>query len=141
LKVPDLDLLVVAVSGGGLSSGMALATHYYRNQDQHLTAATEPQGEAEPKGRRPPCKVVLAEPEGKELGECLRRRQRLWPNPPRFVDTIAEGIRTQQAGHLTFPILCQLAETGEPAAKTLALLKVDLINKVTISSSNSNSYS
>ena len=31
--------------------------------------------------------------------------ERLWSGPPKFVDTIAEGIRTQQCGQLTFPIL------------------------------------
>ena len=41
--------------------------------------------------------VLAVEPEGKNLGECLASRERLWPNPPQFLDTIAEGIMTQQA--------------------------------------------
>ena len=41
--------------------------------------------------------VLAVEPEGKNLGECLASRKRLWPNPPQFLDTIAEGIMTQQA--------------------------------------------
>ena len=41
--------------------------------------------------------VFAVEPEGKNLGECLSSRERLWPNPPQFLDTIAEGIMTQQA--------------------------------------------
>ena len=36
--------------------------------------------------------------------------QRLWTEPPKFVDTIAEGIRTQQCGQLTFPILVDYIE-------------------------------
>ena len=35
---------------------------------------------------------------------------RLWEGPPRFLDTLAEGIRTQQVGHLTFPILVEHIE-------------------------------
>ncbi|CAG2234881.1 SRR [Mytilus edulis] len=37
-------------------------------------------------------------------------RKRLWPNPPRFLSTIADGIRLQQLGHLTFPIMLDLVE-------------------------------
>jgi hypothetical protein len=33
-----------------------------------------------------------------------------WPNPPKFLDTIADGIILQQLGHLTFPIICDLVE-------------------------------
>ena len=50
------------------------------------------------------------EPQGKCLGESLARRERLWSNPPQFLNTIAEGIMTQQVGHLTFPILCDLVD-------------------------------
>ena len=45
------------------------------------------------------------------LTECLRAKERLWPEPPQFLDSLAEGIKTQQCGHLTFPILCELAES------------------------------
>ena len=48
--------------------------------------------------------------QGKMLGECLKAKERLWPNPPQFLDTMAEGIKTQQCGILTFPILCEHAE-------------------------------
>ena len=54
--------------------------------------------------------MIICEPKGKELEPCLKAKQRLWSNPPQFVDTIAEGIKMQQTGHLTFPILCELAE-------------------------------
>jgi hypothetical protein len=36
--------------------------------------------------------------------------ERLWPNPPRFVNTIAEGIKLQQLGHLTWPIILDVVE-------------------------------
>merc|ERR1719400_1947512 len=48
-------------------------------------------------GMRPQCKVIAVEPKGKDL----------WRNPPQFLDTIAEGIKTQQVGQLTFPLLCE----------------------------------
>ena len=50
------------------------------------------------------------EPQGKHLSDSLRKRERLWPNPPLFLDTIAEGIMTQQVGLLTFPLLCDLVD-------------------------------
>ena len=53
---------------------------------------------------------MAVEPKGKHLAESLARRERLWSNPPQFLDTIAEGIMTQQVGHLTFPILCDLVD-------------------------------
>ena len=61
----------------------------------------------------PSCKVIIVEPEGKDLGPCLKTQKRLWPNPPRSVKTIAEGIRTQQLGRLTFPIVCRFAQKGK----------------------------
>lgn len=36
--------------------------------------------------------------------------ERLWPNPPRFLNTIADGIRLQQLGELTWPIILELVE-------------------------------
>ena len=42
--------------------------------------------------------VYPVEPTGKELGPCLEAKQRLWPNPPQFIDTVADSIRTQQVG-------------------------------------------
>ena len=41
---------------------------------------------------------------------CILAGQRLWSEPPKFVDTIGEGIRTQQCGQLTFPILVDYIE-------------------------------
>jgi len=84
----NLDAILVPISGGGMCSGIALAA----------------------KKINPSTKIIAIEPKGKELGPCLKAQQRLWSNPPQFIDTIAEGIKTQQTGHLTFPILCELIE-------------------------------
>ena len=70
-QVPDLDAILVPISG---TSGICLAAA----------------------GLRPQCKVIAVEPEGKDLWRSLEARQRLWTNPPQFLDTIAEGIKTQQ---------------------------------------------
>ena len=56
----------------------------------------------------PNCQVVAVEPQGKQLKQSLQQKERLWPNPPQFLNTMAEGIKTQQVGQLTFPILCEL---------------------------------
>ncbi|XP_046379215.2 probable serine racemase [Haliotis rufescens] len=87
-QVPELDAILVPISGGGMSSGIAIAA----------------------KAIKPEIKVFLVEPEGKMMEKCLKTGERLWPNPPQYLDTIADGIRLQQAGNNTFPILCQLAE-------------------------------
>ena len=73
-QVPDLDAILVPTSGGGLISGISLATKFMN----------------------PKCKVIAVEPKGKNLEPCLKAKERLWSNPPQFVDTIAEGIKTQQ---------------------------------------------
>uniref|UniRef100_A0A2P2I1X6 Serine racemase n=1 Tax=Hirondellea gigas TaxID=1518452 RepID=A0A2P2I1X6_9CRUS len=85
-QVPDLDAILVTISGGGLTSGIAVATNAIR----------------------PACTVFAVEPEGKLLGRCLAAKQRLWSSPPQYLDTIADAIRSQQVGELTFPILCSL---------------------------------
>jgi hypothetical protein len=36
--------------------------------------------------------------------------ERVWPNPPKFLDIIADDIILQQLDHLTFPIICDLVE-------------------------------
>ena len=40
----------------------------------------------------------------------FQAKERLWPNPPQFLKTMAEGIKLQQCGQITFPILCDHAE-------------------------------
>ena len=57
-----------------MTSGIALAA-------KHLNPAT---------------KVIAVEPFGKHLEPCLKSKKRLWSDPPQFIDTIAEGIKTQQ---------------------------------------------
>ena len=44
------------------------------------------------------------------MKQCLRSGQREWPNPPQFLNTMADAIKLQQPGQNTFPILCELAE-------------------------------
>ena len=73
----ERSLILVPISGGGMISGIALAA----------------------KQINPATKIIAVEPKGKELGPCLKAKQRLWSNPPQFIDTIAEGIKTQQVIH------------------------------------------
>ena len=68
-QAADLDAILVPISGGGMTSGIALAT----------------------RAVRPSCKIIGVEPEGKNLSACLKAKQRLWSDPPQFLDTIAEG--------------------------------------------------
>jgi len=87
-QVEDLDIVLVPISGGGMTSGIAVAV----------------------KTIRPECKVIAVEPKGKDLWRSLEARERMWPNPPQFLNTIAEGIMTQQVGKITFPLLCDLVD-------------------------------
>ncbi|KAK3084813.1 hypothetical protein FSP39_019483 [Pinctada imbricata] len=87
-QVPDLDAILVPVSGGGMISGIAIAA----------------------KTIKPDIKVFMVEPEGKMAEESLRAGERLWPDPPGFLNTIADGIRLQQLGHITWPIILELVE-------------------------------
>ncbi|CAG0889398.1 unnamed protein product [Darwinula stevensoni] len=85
---PDLDAILVPTAGGGMISGIAVAA----------------------KGLSSKCKVYAVEPEGKDLQKSLEKGTRLWEGPPKFLPTVADAIRLQQPGNLTFPILCQYAE-------------------------------
>ena len=85
--VPDLDWLVMPVGGGGLLSGCTIA-------------AT---------GLRQGIKVVGVETEtSDDWAQSLSVGYRVKIPPP---DTIADGIRTQQPGELTFPIVKALAHS------------------------------
>ncbi|ESO97770.1 hypothetical protein LOTGIDRAFT_208911 [Lottia gigantea] len=86
--VPNLDAILVPISGGGMIAGIAVAA-------KHI---------------KPNIKVYAVEPEGKILEKSLRAEEMLWPNPPQYLNTIADGIRLQQTGHLTWPFLLQLVE-------------------------------
>ena len=79
--VPDLDVLVVPVSGGGLMAGSAMAA-------RHLCPA-----------------IVLygVEPEtGSDTAQSLAKGERVAIPIPK---TIADGLQVPQPGELTFPIL------------------------------------
>ncbi|MBC8162772.1 MAG: pyridoxal-phosphate dependent enzyme [Roseiflexaceae bacterium] len=107
---PDLDALVVPVGGGGLISGSALAAH----------------------GLRPDLPVYGVEPEdGDDVRQSLRAGQRECIPPPQ---TIADGLRTQAPGALTFPIIQQhiadiftVSEDEIRAATRFALLRLKLV--------------
>lgn len=79
-EVPDLDLLLAPVGGGGLASGTALAARYWS----------------------PSTRVVAAEP--KEADDAYRSLAAGRILPSLAPKTIADGLRTS-LGELTFPIL------------------------------------
>jgi threonine dehydratase len=84
--VPDLDVLVAPVGGGGLLSGCAIAA----------------------KAIKPDIRVFGVETEASNdwwLSFQSGRREKI--PPP---DTIADGMRTQQPGELTFPIVREFVE-------------------------------
>ncbi|KAK3083742.1 hypothetical protein FSP39_002440 [Pinctada imbricata] len=87
-QAPDLDAILVSASAGGMISGISIAA-------KHIN---------------PNIKVFMVEPNGKNCQECLKREERLWPNPPQYLDTIADGIRIQQLGHITWPIILRNVE-------------------------------
>lgn len=83
-QVPDLDAIFVSVSGGGLISGIS-------EWAKHV---------------KPSILIFAVEPVGKKLGECIARNNRNVDNKaPAYLDTRAEGIKTEQTGELTFPII------------------------------------
>ncbi len=83
-EVPDLDALVSPIGGGGLISGCALAA----------------------KGLYPQIAVYGVEARGADdAKQSLQRGEIVHIQPP---TTIADGIRTQSVGSLTFPIMQQL---------------------------------
>lgn len=79
--VPDLDVLVTPVGGGGLLSGCATAA----------------------KGIKPDIRVFGVETErSNDWWQSFQTGERVKIDPP---DTIADGMRTQQPGALTFPVV------------------------------------
>jgi threonine dehydratase len=113
-EVPDLDWLLMPVGGGGLLSGCTVA-------------AT---------GLRPDIKVVGVETEtSDDWVQSLRAGHPVRIPPP---ETIADGIRTQQPGALTFPIVQARAHGVETvsdeevkAAMRLVLLRMKLLAEPT----------
>jgi threonine dehydratase len=85
-EVPDLDCLVVPVSGGGLMAGSAVAA-------RHL---------------RPSIVLYGVEPEaGSDTAQSLAKGERVTIEIPK---TIADGLQVAQPGELTFPILQKTLE-------------------------------
>jgi len=83
---PELDALVVCVGGGGLIAGSSIAA----------------------KALRPGIRVFGVEPEcGNDMHLSLRSGERVKIPPP---PTLADGLRTQQPGAVTFPIVQQNVE-------------------------------
>jgi len=84
--VPDLDVLITPVGGGGLISGCATAA----------------------KAMRPGVRVVGVETEpANDAWQSLRTGRRVTIAPP---DTIADGIRTTSLGVITFEIMRKLVD-------------------------------
>lgn len=78
---PDLDALVVCVGGGGLISGCSIAA----------------------RAMQPAIRVFGVEPElGNDYYLSMKTGERVHIPPP---ETIADGLRTQQPGQITFPIV------------------------------------
>jgi len=89
-QVPDLDCVVVPVSGGGMISGVALAV----------------------KAINPRCLVFAAEPGGKmanraDCHESKKKGEVIMDMPP--PETIADGLRAR-LGHLTWPVVRDLVD-------------------------------
>lgn len=85
-EVPDLDLLVTPVGGGGLLSGCATVA----------------------KALKPHVRVFGVETEASnDWWQSFQSGERVKIPPP---DTIADGMRTQQPGELTFPIIKEKVE-------------------------------
>lgn len=62
-QVPDLDCILVPISGGGMTSGICIAA----------------------KKMKPEIKIYAVEPKGKDLGASLRAGRRLWEGEPKFL--------------------------------------------------------
>ena len=79
--VPDIEIVVACVGGGGLLSGTALAAH----------------------GVNPKIDVWGVEPEaGDDVKQSLKKGERIVIDVPQ---TIADGLQTQSPGEITFPVL------------------------------------
>ena len=91
--VPNLDAIVVPISGGGLASGVAVAAKALTNGRIKIIAA-------EPRGRDSnPCAADAAASKAK--GEIVKTLQ--------APETVADGLRGQ-LGSLTFPIVRSLVD-------------------------------
>ncbi|KAG2501904.1 hypothetical protein HYH03_000402 [Edaphochlamys debaryana] len=87
-QVPDLDALVVPISGGGMISGIALAA----------------------KALRPGIKVIAAEPAGTNgAPDTALAKMAGWVVPCARTDTIADGLQGR-LGSLTWPVVRDLVD-------------------------------
>ena len=85
-EVPDLDCVLTPCSGGGLFAGVATAA----------------------KAANPNIRCFPVEPEdADDTRQSLRKGERVTIPPP---STIADGLRVQIPGRLTFPIIQKLAD-------------------------------
>lgn len=85
-EIPDLDGLLAPCSGGGLFAGVSTAA----------------------KGLKPDIRCFAVEPEsGNDTQQSFKKGERVAIPPP---PTIADGLRVQSPGALTFPILQSNAE-------------------------------
>jgi threonine dehydratase len=84
--VPMLDVLVSPIGGGGLLSGCATAARALRPDIRIFGVETKPSN---------------------DWWLSFQRNERVKIAPP---DTIADGMRTQQPGRLTFPVVRHLVE-------------------------------
>ena len=85
-EVPDLDCVLTPCSGGGLFAGVATAA----------------------KAANPNIRCFPVEPDdADDTRQSLRKGERVTIPPP---STIADGLRVQIPGRLTFPIIQKLAE-------------------------------
>jgi threonine dehydratase len=85
-EVPDLDAIVTCIGGGGLISGSAIVS----------------------KSLRPKTRMIGVEPEdGNDTFLSLQAGKRVEIPPP---STIADGLRAQIPGELTFPIIQKLVD-------------------------------
>jgi len=95
-EIPDLDLIIVPVGGGGLLSGTALSAYYFS----------------------PRTKVFAAEPEQANDAYLSFLNKKFIPsvNP----DTVADGLRTS-LGSITFPIILNYVEDIVTVSETSIL--------------------
>ncbi|HME08092.1 MAG TPA: pyridoxal-phosphate dependent enzyme, partial [Bryobacteraceae bacterium] len=102
-EIPDLDALVVCLGGGGLASGSAIAA----------------------KTLRPGIRVFGVEPaDGNDFWLSRQKGDRVTIPPP---TTIADGLRAQTPGQITWPIVQRLVDDlvtvgDEEIGETMRLL-------------------
>lgn len=101
-EIPDLDLIITPVGGGGLLAGTALTTHYFAER----------------------CQVIAGEPEGANdaflsfySGERIKEHQ---------TQTIADGLLTT-LGEINFPIIQELVSDIITVSETEIIEALKLI--------------